>query len=76
MMPPYPCDLILRDHRGVLYRVPGWVTKDHGPAFEYRLLVICPGYEDFGSAVNVAPGSMYCTWARLADVSMREAEAA
>ena len=22
MIPPYPCDLILRDHRGVPYRVP------------------------------------------------------
>lgn len=77
MIPPYPCDLILRDHRGVPYRVPGWVLKDHGPAHEYRLLVVCEGYDDFGSHVERAPGSMYCVWVRLADVSVRaEQEAA
>lgn len=77
MTPGTPVWLALADYRGVYYTIPGVVEKDHGPAFDYRLLVVCAGYDDFGSHVERAPGCQYVTWARLADVSVRaEQEAA
>lgn len=69
--------LALADYRGVFYAIPGIVTRDHGPAHEYRLLVVCDGYEDVGARIAEAPGCQFVTWARLEDVSMRaEQEAA
>lgn len=71
-----PVTLITDDPTGVI-RLPGLVTADHGPDYEYRYLVVCAGYELFPSGrIFRSPGGMYVTWASAAMIERVVEEAA
>lgn len=72
MIPPYLVTLTLPDGR----TIPGVVTVDHGPAVEYRFLVVCAGYEEFPRGIYHSPGALFVIWASDADIECVEQVAA